>query len=252
MNTKTQQLLTLLAAIGMFALVIYSVNVAPSGQNPTYSIKNILIPAGYTFSIWSIIYLGLLGFAVYQVLPAQQDNPRLEKTRKWAILNFISNGLWLIAANNGLLWLTVLLIIIMLISLIKINEALEISKTKVSRAEVWAARIPFSMYYSWVTIATALNIAVFLQYNGWQGGGLSEEFWAVSVLTVAMIITTFVCLRYSNFIYMLVVVWATAGIYVANQGKNQTMIIASLIALSIAIIISIIKFIQSRKTNVFV
>ena len=36
------------------------------------------VPAGYVFSIWGLIYLGLLAFAVFQALPAQRDNPRLE------------------------------------------------------------------------------------------------------------------------------------------------------------------------------
>ena len=32
------------------------------------------VPAGYVFSIWGLIYLGLLAYAVYQVLPAQKEN----------------------------------------------------------------------------------------------------------------------------------------------------------------------------------
>jgi hypothetical protein len=37
------------------------------------------VPAGYVFSIWGLIYLGLLAFAVFQALPAQRDNPRLRR-----------------------------------------------------------------------------------------------------------------------------------------------------------------------------
>jgi hypothetical protein len=33
------------------------------------------VPAGYVFSIWGLIYLALIAFAVYQALPAQRENP---------------------------------------------------------------------------------------------------------------------------------------------------------------------------------
>ena len=42
-------------------------------------LKNYFTPAGYVFSIWGLIYLGLIAFAIYQVLPAQRDNPLLKR-----------------------------------------------------------------------------------------------------------------------------------------------------------------------------
>ena len=37
------------------------------------------VPAGYVFSIWGLIYLGLIAFAIYQVLPGQAAMPRLRR-----------------------------------------------------------------------------------------------------------------------------------------------------------------------------
>ena len=37
------------------------------------------VPANYVFSIWGLIYLGLIAFAVFQALPAQRENPRLRR-----------------------------------------------------------------------------------------------------------------------------------------------------------------------------
>ncbi len=34
------------------------------------------VPAGYVFSIWGIIYIGLIAYAIFQALPSQKDNPR--------------------------------------------------------------------------------------------------------------------------------------------------------------------------------
>ena len=43
------------------------------------------VPAGYVFSIWGVIYLALIGYAIYQALPAQRTNftttPTMENVR---------------------------------------------------------------------------------------------------------------------------------------------------------------------------
>ena len=55
----------------------------PLGGRTTAEISdsfNILfVPAGYVFSIWGLIYLALIGFAIYQALPAQRENPHLRR-----------------------------------------------------------------------------------------------------------------------------------------------------------------------------
>ena len=53
------------------------------------------VPAGYVFAIWGIIYLGLIGFAIYQVLPAQRENPRLRRSGYSFALSCAANIIWL-------------------------------------------------------------------------------------------------------------------------------------------------------------
>ena len=38
------------------------------------------VPAGYVFSICSLNYMGLIAYSVFQLLPAQRENPRLRQT----------------------------------------------------------------------------------------------------------------------------------------------------------------------------
>jgi hypothetical protein len=45
------------------------------------SLKALFVPAGYVFSIWSLIYAGLLAYTIYQALPAQRSNQRLRRTK---------------------------------------------------------------------------------------------------------------------------------------------------------------------------
>ena len=48
-------------------------------------------PAGYVFAIWGLIYLALTAFAVYQILPSQKENSRIERIGIWFILANLFN-----------------------------------------------------------------------------------------------------------------------------------------------------------------
>ena len=48
------------------------------------------VPAGYVFAIWGLIYIGLLSYAVFQALPAQKDNPRMQATGWWVVLGSLT------------------------------------------------------------------------------------------------------------------------------------------------------------------
>ena len=87
--------LTILATIVVNALA----NALPiNGQN-TGQISDrfhvYFVPAGYVFSIWGLIYLGLIAFAIFQALPSQRENPRLRKVGWWIALGGLANIAWI-------------------------------------------------------------------------------------------------------------------------------------------------------------
>ena len=53
------------------------------------------VPAGYVFAIWGIIYIGLIAYAIYQALPSQKKNPRLQATGWWVVLGGLANTAWI-------------------------------------------------------------------------------------------------------------------------------------------------------------
>ena len=53
------------------------------------------VPAGYVFSIWGVIYAGLIAYAVYQGLPTQRENPRLRRIGYLFVLSCGANVGWL-------------------------------------------------------------------------------------------------------------------------------------------------------------
>lgn len=51
-------------------------------------------PAGWAFSIWGIIYTGFIAFAIFQALPSQRTNPRLQRVGYWYVLSYVANVEW--------------------------------------------------------------------------------------------------------------------------------------------------------------
>jgi benzodiazapine receptor len=174
------------------------------------------VPAGYVFSIWGLIYLGLGAFAVYQALPAQRENPRLQRIGYLFTLSCLANAAWLFLWHYEQFALTVVAMLVLLLSLIAIYLRLEIGRVRVPAVEEWLARVPFRIYLGWITVATIANVTSFLDYVNWSGWGIQPEVWAVIMLVAGAAITSAVGLTRGDAAYMLVIVWAFVGIAVKH------------------------------------
>lgn len=176
------------------------------------------VPAGYVFSIWGLIYLGWLAFAIYQLLPAQRDNPRLRRVGYLFVLSGAANMAWLFLWHYEYFVLTVVVMLILLLLLIGIYLRLQIGKVQVASLERWCVDIPFSVYLGWITVATIANIATLLSYLQWDGWGISLEVWTLIMLAAGVCIASIVSLTRGDIAYLLVIIWAFAGIGVKHAG----------------------------------
>jgi hypothetical protein len=170
------------------------------------------VPAGYVFSIWGLIYLGLLLFAVYQALPSQRDNARLGRVRGLFTLSCAANVAWLFLWHYERFPLTLLAMLSLLLVLILIYWRLEIGRDGVPVAEKWFVRVPFSVYLGWITVATIANVTSVLDYWNWDGWGISPEAWAIIMLVAGTGLASAMGFTRGDVAYMLVVVWAFVGI----------------------------------------
>ena len=203
--------------------------------------KVFFVPAGYVFSIWGLIYLGLLAFAIYQALPAQRENPRLRSVGYWFVLSCVANITWLFLWHYNQFLLTMFAMLALLACLIITYERLGVGRLKVSAAERWAVQVPFSIYLGWVSVATIANATDVLYDLGWTGSPLSAEVWAVIMLAVALVVGALMAWRRGDAAYLLVFVWAFAGIankqaatpLVANAAWVATVAAAALALLAV-------------------
>ena len=250
MNRDTlRQTLVIIAA---FATIIFNIaaNALPLNGLNTGELSDrfqiFFVPAGYVFSIWGLIYLGLIAYAIYQVLPAQRENPRLRSIGYLFILSCLANIAWLFLWHYEVFEFTLIAMGVLLLSLIAIYLRLDIGRGEVSNAEKWAVHVPFSIYLGWITVATIANTTQLLYYLGWNGWGISAEIWAVIMLAAGVIISAIMSLTRADIAYSLVLVWAYIGIAIQH---NDTPVVANsaLIAAGLIMVILIIVLIRKYR-----
>jgi len=144
----------------------------------------LIAPDAPAFSIWSIIYLGLIAYAVWQFLPAQSSAERHRRLGYWIAASLILNAAWILSIQFDLLVLSVPIIVVLLAVLIQtFLQTLQYRPLNAFDALVTDATI--GLYLGWVAIATAANVTALLAVSGFTGWGLPPELWSIVVIAVA-------------------------------------------------------------------
>ena len=197
------------------------------------------VPAGYVFSIWGLIYLGLIAFAIFQALPAQRENPRLRAAGWWISIGGLANSAWIFLWHYEQFPLTLIAMLILLGTLIVTYLRLDIGRSAVPAAETWAVRLPFSVYLGWITVATAANVTSLLDYLKWDGFGVAAEIWMGIVLLTVLVIAALMNFTRRDMAYAAVILWALAGISFKHAAVSAvaipTWITFGLVALTLAV-----------------
>jgi len=210
------------------------------------SFNILFVPAGYVFSIWGVIYLGLIAFIIFQFLPKNRENEHISKIGIWFAVSNMANALWLICFHYKQFAFAMGFMLILLVSLIAIFLRLDIGRTKVSRSEKWLVNVPFSLYIGWITVATIANATQLLYSLKWDGFGISPEIWLVIMLAAAVIISAIMSLTRRNLPFVLVLVWAFTGI--AAKFPNMPLVnIASWAAVG-AVILTLVFALLSKPS----
>lgn len=196
------------------------------------------VPAGYVFSIWGLIYLGLIAYGIFQAMPSQRDNPHLRSTGWWIVLGCVANSAWIFLWHYEQFPLTLIAMFTLLASLLMTYLRLGIGRSQVSKAETWAVRVPFSIYLGWITVATVANVTSVLDFVKWDRFGLSEETWMVIMLIVVLAISAAMLFTRRDAAYTAVILWALAGIAIKFAAvpavATPTWIVFGLVALALA------------------
>lgn len=179
------------AFLGSGAVVGTAVNEAAGGwldQDATA-----IAPAGGAFRIWSVIYLGLLAYGIWQLLP-RSESARHHAVRTWVLAAVLLNSVWLGTVQLGWLAVSVVVILALLACLVRVLILLG-GEEPTNGVESLLLDGVQGLYLGWVLIATLANIAAALASTGWSGTPLTPIIWTIVLLVVAALIGVGLALR---------------------------------------------------------
>ena len=245
MQDKLQQLLVIVATVGMIVLnwlaaigILGGIETgAISDKYPTH-----ITPAGFAFAIWGLIYLGMLVFSLYQALPS--NAAKFRGLRRIYILSCVANGAWLYVWSQEMMVVSLGIIIVLLLTLAVINVKLRATETI---AEYWLAKVPFGIYFGWVTAAAILNATVTLVSLGVDFSDTATKLTGAALILIAAALGAFVRWKLKNYFYPLAVAWALTAIAVKQSG--QTLIVTACAIGVIICLLAAVSFVMDMNSS---
>ena len=257
MSPKINATLNIIALI--FVLMMNALaNILPINGFNTGQISgfypNYFVPAGFTFSIWSVIYIMLIGFVVCSVaaIGSKMDiNSKdvIEKASPLFQLTCLLNGSWILLWHHLFLMASLLVMIFFLITLILLYNRISEFKYKLSPFMRFWVYHTFIVYLGWISVATIANATALFVGIGWQGNPLEPQSWSMLMIIIALLLGVFLVGAKKEPSYGYVLSWAFFGIYASQMDQSRTVGITAGLSVSILLAITFTILIKSRKAN---
>lgn len=181
--------------------------------------QNLFAPADFTFSIWAVIYLGVivsltLGFKA----TTSQDN--LSKGYRQLVQPIyiewmFYNILWTIAWSNDQVLIALIAMVLYARRLIQLMTL--ISGTAILRQSPWLLKYPVGLHAGWLIVATFANLTTYAVSIGLDGVGTLGFWWAVAMMVASLATVIYYYAKYGNEAIVLPALWALIGIIVKHN-----------------------------------
>lgn len=205
-------------------------------------------PAGWVFSIWALIYIGLVAFAVFAARGRNVTASRIRDIEPAYWLSCGANAVWIFMWHYGYILASLVLMFVILACLIFIYLRL-----RSSSASSWSERLcvdaPFSLYFGWITTATLANLAAwFYAIETWPFG-LPMDDWALLTVVTATAIYTAIGVKTHDVIYVLVFGWASLGIVLQTLETSHAVRLAAAAACAVMLVVTAVSAFSPRTAS---
>jgi translocator protein len=233
-DQRIKAILVLLAtaatiAFNVLAATGYVNGVTPAEISDKY--PTIITPAGYAFSIWSLIYFGLSAFSIYQLVPGNLE--RFGGIRTLYIASCVLNCAWIYFWHHDQIGICLILIFALAVLLIVIAAKF---RNPVTTTETFLVKGTFGLYAGWVSVASVVNLAVYLRSI--DSPMASSNVVAVVIVAVATAAAILASRLISNHFYPFAVAWALTAIAV-KQSSNTRLVVACAVGVIISLLMSL-------------
>lgn len=208
-----------------------------------------LAPAGPAFSIWSVIYLGLAAYTVWQWLPHRASAPRLRATGWLAAASMVLNAAWLLVTQRGWIWISVLVMAALVVTLGMLMSRL-VADRPPSLAERIVVDTTFGLYLGWVAVAACANVTAAFVDSGVDPSPGVADLTAVAVLAVATVILALVARRLSGaWPVAAAAVWGLAWIAVGRLTTTPASAVTGIAAIVAALLVLLATWYAARRPS---
>ena len=255
---KTLAILNLLSVILVIAINYVSQAVRLNDTtigDISQKYDNLFTPESYAFAIWGIIFLGLLAYGIFQVKRAFfSDKPSefITQTGYWFILANVLNSLWVMAFVYDHTGLSVLIMLGILCSLIKIILNTNMERWHAPKSTIAFVWWPICLYSGWIAVATIANVSAYLTKIGWEGAPFSEITWAMIMIAIATVLNLVMIWKRNMREFAAVGVWALLAIFIRHKDSLELVAYTALVGSIVLFLYMVLHGFQNRKTNPFI
>lgn len=247
----TRRVIVLIAAL--FAPVVgYGQMLLGLGQMPAEFAADgdsTLRVAGYAFSIWGLIYAGLLVYGVWQLLPRTGESDLLSRMGWPSAAAMFGIGLWVVASAAD--WKAATVILIVASGLVLIAPMLmsaHLIRAAPSRdSDRWLIAWPLGLLAGWLTIASAVNILTVATANDILPPGMTPTMWAITAVLIVVAISLLVTWRLRLMAYPLPIAWGLLGVFVAELERNALLAFTALIAALVVLFAALVTVFRLKR-----
>lgn len=206
----------------------------------------LLAPAGPAFSVWSVIYAGLVVFTVWHTLPGRATSPLARRVGWWAVASMVLNTVWLLTIQTAFLWLSVLVILGLALVL---GQLLVLARGVGAGPGSVLVGVVFGLYLGWTSVATCANVAAVLVDAGVDPGQRVGEGVAVAVLAVVCGLVWLVGTRVgaARWAVVATVAWGLSWIAVGRLTDAPASGVVGVAALAAAAVSVLLTVLASRR-----
>lgn len=242
-------ILTLVFALVANGLISAQVLGLPAISDISDKYATYLTPAGYAFSIWSLIYVLLIVFVVYQardIFKPRDENDLPQRVGPWFIIASICNALWTYVFVSDLVGLSVILLLLLTVALYVLLWRLDIAMNQLKFAVIACVWWPLLIYTGWMTVASVVNVASWLDSLGMT---VSLLWSNLALIGLGVGLLALLILRNVREL-LLACIWgiASIGVQQAQPLGDQSVMITAFTVAGILLVAVIAHAYQNRKS----
>lgn len=233
---KAKAILVLVAALAFAASPLF--NPGFGGYDPSLFPVPIedppILPAGYAFALWGLIYLWLIAMGGFGLL-RRDEKADWDATRMPMIVSLLIGAIWLPVAMVSPIWATVLIWAMLIAALVALLRTPD--------RDLWWLRAPVGLYSGWLTAAACVSLGTTL--TGWSVAPFGPVGWAIVCLALALAIAVAILRARPSLLYGAAIVWALVAVTVRDGAT-----LVGLFALGAAVAVAALTLFRMRALGV--